>query len=124
MKKLPGLVAGAGFPAVAVTDTNNLYGALEFAEGAAKSGLQPIIGIELAVQTAAQDPGMRTPKPCSLVLLAQNRAGYENLMALSSSAFSLSTITRISRPMVSPLSNKGNKCQVWSPPALWVMRTA
>ena len=87
MKKLPGLVAGAGFPAVAVTDTNNLYGALEFAGGAAKSGLQPIIGIELAVQTAAQDPGMRTPKPSSLVLLAQNRAGYENLMALSSSAF-------------------------------------
>ena len=45
MKKLPGLVADAGFPAVAITDTNNLFGALEFAEGAAKLGLQPIVGL-------------------------------------------------------------------------------
>ncbi len=87
MKKLPGLVAGAGFPAVAVTDTNNLFGALEFSEGAAKAGLQPIIGIELALSYVTADPGQRAPAPAPVVLLAQNRHGYENLMSLSSAAF-------------------------------------
>ncbi|MEL7469441.1 MAG: DNA polymerase III subunit alpha [Pseudomonadota bacterium] len=87
MKKLPGLVADAGFPAVAVTDTNNLFGALEFAEGAAKAGLQPIIGTELSVIDAEPEPGARQPDAAKLVLLAQDRAGYENLMALSSAAF-------------------------------------
>ena len=87
MKKLPGLVAGAGFPAVAVTDTNNLFGALEFSEGAVKAGLQPIIGCELHVETEQPEPGKRPPPPATLVLLAQNRQGYENLMELSSSAY-------------------------------------
>ncbi|MEM1130981.1 MAG: PHP domain-containing protein, partial [Pseudomonadota bacterium] len=87
MKGLPGLVAGAGFPAVAVTDTNNLYGALEFSEGAAKAGVQPIVGIELAVRTDVAEPGARAPAPAPLVLIAQNEAGYMNLMALSSAAF-------------------------------------
>ncbi|MEM9061541.1 MAG: DNA polymerase III subunit alpha [Pseudomonadota bacterium] len=87
MKKLPGLVADAGFPAVAVTDTNNLFGALEFAEGAAKAGLQPIIGTELSIVDGPRAPGSRSADPSKLVLLAQNREGYENLMALSSAAF-------------------------------------
>ena len=87
MKKLPGLAAGAGFPAIAVTDTNNLFGALEFSEGAVKAGLQPIIGVELAVQTVMPQPGARPPAPASLVLYAQNRTGYMNLMALSSAAY-------------------------------------
>ncbi|MEM7188717.1 MAG: DNA polymerase III subunit alpha [Pseudomonadota bacterium] len=87
MKKLPGLVADAGFPAIAVTDSNNLFGALEFAEGAARAGVQPIIGIELAVAYLPADQGARTPEPAVLVLLAQDREGYENLMALSSGAF-------------------------------------
>ena len=87
MKKLPGLVADAGFPAVAITDTNNLFGALEFAEGAAKIGLQPIIGLELAVSYLKTEPGGRPPEPAAMVLYAQNRKGYENLMTLSSAAF-------------------------------------
>ena len=87
MKKLPGLVAGAGFPAVAVTDTNNLFGALEFAEGAVKAGLQPIIGLQLAVAYLPAEPGARPPAPAPLALYAQDRRGYENLMALSSVAF-------------------------------------
>ena len=87
MKKLPGLVAGAGFPAVAVTDTNNLFGALEFSESAVKEGLQPIIGMELALRTQDPVPGQRPAPPATVVLLAQNRRGYENLMSLTSAAF-------------------------------------
>ena len=87
MKKLPGLVVAAGFPAAAVTDTNNLFGALEYAEGAARAGLQPIIGCELAVQCAEPEPGKRAGPPSVLVLLAQDRRGYENLMWLTSTLF-------------------------------------
>jgi len=86
-KGLADLVADAGFPAVAMTDTNNLFGALEFAESAAKAGLQPIIGCELAIGHIEADPGARPPEPAPLVLLAQDRQGYENLMRLSSAAY-------------------------------------
>src|SRR6056297_1974607 len=49
VKKLPGMVADAGMPAVAVTDTNNIFCALEFSELAAKAGVQPIIGCQFDV---------------------------------------------------------------------------
>ena len=47
-------------PALAITDTNNLFGALEFSEKMAKMGIQPIIGIQLMVDFAdAEDFGRR-----------------------------------------------------------------
>ena len=45
--KLAKLAAADRMPALALTDTNNLFGALEFSEKLASSGIQPIIGIEL-----------------------------------------------------------------------------
>jgi len=42
-------------PALAITDTNNLFAALEFAEKAAKYGVQPITGIQLSVDFADGD---------------------------------------------------------------------
>ncbi|MCK6418517.1 MAG: DNA polymerase III subunit alpha [Alphaproteobacteria bacterium] len=66
-------------PALAVTDTNNLFGALEFAMEARKAGVQPIIGVQVTLHhEGAQGP---------LVLLAQNEAGYRNLCALISTAY-------------------------------------
>ncbi|MEM9901715.1 MAG: DNA polymerase III subunit alpha, partial [Pseudomonadota bacterium] len=84
LKKLPGLIAEMGMPAVAVTDTNNMFAALEFAVGAAKAGVQPIMGaqVDLAYQETA--PGERAPAPAPVVLLAQDEAGYANLMKLQS----------------------------------------
>ena len=38
-------------PAIAVTDTNNLFGALEFSETISKSGIQPIIGAKIKIKT-------------------------------------------------------------------------
>ncbi len=84
VKKLAGMARAAGMPAVAVTDTNNLFCALEFSEKAAAEGIQPIIGCQLDL---AYDPpalGERARPPAPLVLLAQNEAGYENLMKLNS----------------------------------------
>ena len=84
LKKLPGLIAAMDMPAVAVTDTNNMFCALEFSEGASKAGIQPIIGcqVDLAYDLAAT--GEKARAPAALVLLAQNERGYENLMALNS----------------------------------------
>ena len=47
--KLAKLAVADGMPALAITDTNNLFGALEFSEKLAKEGVQPIIGIQLTV---------------------------------------------------------------------------
>lgn len=87
VKGLPDLVAGLGMPAVAVTDTNNMFAALEFSVTAANAGVQPILGcqFDLAYETAG--PGGRPVDPAPLVLLAQNRAGYLNLLKLNTALY-------------------------------------
>ena len=47
-------------PALALTDTDNMFGALEFSDKMAGSGIQPIIGCALAIDFADQDAGSRT----------------------------------------------------------------
>ncbi|MDA5093439.1 DNA polymerase III subunit alpha [Aliiroseovarius sp. KMU-50] len=84
VKKLPGLCADMGMPAVAVTDTNNMFAALEFSETAAGAGVQPIIGCQVDVCFDPPAPGEKPRDPAALVLLAQNEGGYENLMKLNS----------------------------------------
>ncbi|MEE8333928.1 MAG: DNA polymerase III subunit alpha [Alphaproteobacteria bacterium] len=96
--KIPDLVAlcrDNAMPAVAVTDTGNLFGALEFAQTAAKAGVQPIIGCQLAVARPDEYgggvavPGSSFVKRTldNLVLLVQDEAGYRNLIKLVSRAF-------------------------------------
>ncbi|MEM7270988.1 MAG: DNA polymerase III subunit alpha, partial [Pseudomonadota bacterium] len=88
VKALPGLCAAEGMPAVAITDTNNLFGALEFSETAAKAGVQPIIGCQLDLMyAAAARPDERAPDPLPIVCIAQSERGYINLMELSSLAY-------------------------------------
>ena len=87
LKKLPDLCAAADMPAVALTDTGNLFGALEFSEAAAKAArpIQPIAGCQLALAYAEPaHPGDRPPTPRPIVLLAQDENGFLNLMRLSS----------------------------------------
>ena len=84
LKKLPGMVRDAGMPAIALTDTNNMFAALEFSVGMADAGIQPIIGCQIDLQFVMQRPGERPKPPAPLVLLAQNEVGYENLMKLNS----------------------------------------
>ena len=87
VKKLSGLVAGGDMPAVALTDTNNMFAALEFSEYAGKAGIQPIIGCQVDIAFQATEPGKRAPDPAAIVLLAQTEAGYLNLMKLNSCAY-------------------------------------
>src|SRR6476469_864200 len=76
-------------PALALTDTDNMFGALEFSEKLASSGIQPIIGCALAIDFADQEPGSRSvlAAPSRLILLAAGEAGYRSLMRLNSRAF-------------------------------------
>ncbi|MBR9838091.1 MAG: DNA polymerase III subunit alpha [Rhodobacteraceae bacterium] len=84
LKKLPGLCEAMEMPAVAVTDTNNLFAALEFSVTASGAGVQPIIGCQVDLRYLNPAPGERPKPPAPVVLLAQNERGYENLMKLNS----------------------------------------
>src|SRR5436305_2239875 len=77
-------------PALALTDTDNMFGALEFSDKMAGYGIQPIVGCELAVDFGDQDPNARNPfaaTPARIVLLAARERGYRSLMRLNSRAF-------------------------------------
>ncbi|MCL6285946.1 DNA polymerase III subunit alpha [Ruegeria sp. 2012CJ41-6] len=84
LKKLPGLCEKYQMPAVAVTDTNNLFSALEFSVTASGAGVQPIIGCQVDLAYVQAQPGEKPKPPAPVVLLAQSEAGYENLMKLNS----------------------------------------
>ena len=68
-------------PAVAMTDTNNLFGALEFSQKCSQNGVQPIIGCQLDF-----DDGEFSAfeKFSEIVLIAKNSTGYANLLRLVS----------------------------------------
>ena len=83
VKKLVKTVAAMGMPAVAVTDTNNMFAALEFSVTALGEGVQPIVGCQISVAFDPTQPGERPRPPAPLVLLAQSEAGYMNLMKLN-----------------------------------------
>src|SRR5437667_11511723 len=99
--ELAQLCRAEAMPAVAITDSGNLFGALEFATACADSGIQPIIGVEIALAPveingakngARNGNGQRLPngngaEPDRIVLLVQSEIGYRNLMRLTSHAF-------------------------------------
>ena len=87
LDKVVALAKAESMPAVAVTDRNNLFGALEFGQYAAKGGVQPIIGCDLGIRR--EDEGgianaQKLPSADWLTLLVQNERGYLNLMRLVS----------------------------------------
>ena len=90
IQKLAELAKADRQPALALTDTDNMFGALEFSDKLAGYGIQPIIGCELAVDFGDQDPNARSAPAAGaarIVLLAARERGYRNLMRLNSRAF-------------------------------------
>ncbi|MBM9403225.1 DNA polymerase III subunit alpha [Gluconacetobacter azotocaptans] len=71
-------------PAAAITDTGNLFGALEFSQYCSGKGVQPIIGCQVGLPPRCDKPG-QPAEP--VVLLAQDDVGLLNLQFLSSSGF-------------------------------------
>ena len=84
LKKLPALCRKAGMPAMALTDTNNMFAALEFSVAMSDAGVQPVLGCQTDLAYVATGPGEKPAAPAPVVLLAQSEAGYENLMKLNS----------------------------------------
>ncbi len=80
------LCVANAMPAVAVTDTGNLFGALEFSATLAAAGVQPIIGCLLAVGDEEERPANHRRRSF-LPLLAKDEAGYGNLSRLTSASF-------------------------------------
>ncbi|HEV2953425.1 MAG TPA: DNA polymerase III subunit alpha, partial [Candidatus Dormibacteraeota bacterium] len=78
-KELVDRAVALGYPALAITDHDNLFGAVEFAGLCRKVGIRPITGLEL---TLAKDPD-HGPRH-HLTLLARDRQGYGNLCRLAS----------------------------------------
>ena len=90
VKKIAALARAHRQPAIGLTDTNNLFGALEFSETLAHAGIQPIVGCTLTVRFGDEETGGRSAVACrppSLALLASDQEGYSNLMRLSSAVF-------------------------------------
>jgi len=92
IKQLAELAAKDSMPALAITDTGNLFGTLEFAGKMAEKGVQPIIGCQVAldfgdVENDPRGPAGRERALGDIVLLAATEAGYWNLVRLVSDSF-------------------------------------
>jgi len=91
IKELAGLCKAERMPAVAITDTGNLFGALEFATTCSAAGIQPIIGCDIAIERGNPEGGSRLGRalsePDRVVLLVQDEAGYRNLLRLVSQSY-------------------------------------
>ncbi len=103
--RVPEVIARAvadGQPAVGITDHGNMYGVLDFYRAANQAGIKPIIGIEAyqAAESRFERPVRRgriddgggdaeagDKLYYHLTLLAENGAGYKNLLKLSSAAY-------------------------------------
>ena len=84
LNSLPGLCTRMGMSAVAITDTNAMFGAQEFSAIASAAGLQPIIGCQIDMHLPPAPSDTQKAPRAPLVLLVQNAAGYANLMKLNS----------------------------------------
>jgi DNA polymerase-3 subunit alpha len=91
------LAQADGMPAVGLTDSSNLFGALEFSDKLAVAGVQPIVGCTLQVDFGDRRSGNPLLRPSSnepqslpagaIALLAADERGYQNLMKLASRAY-------------------------------------
>ncbi|MGH2829945.1 MAG: DNA polymerase III subunit alpha, partial [Actinomycetota bacterium] len=86
IRELVADAAAAGMPAIAMTDHGNMYAALEFYKACGKAGVKPILGAELYVATRSRFEKSSRERDGSrhLTVLAQNEAGYRNLMRIVS----------------------------------------
>ncbi len=79
-------------PAIALTDTNNLFGALEYSLLFSESGIQPIIGTQILLKNPyeKEENKKETDLYQPIVLLVQSEIGYKNLLKISSESYTLS----------------------------------
>ncbi|MBM3723863.1 MAG: DNA polymerase III subunit alpha [Acidobacteria bacterium] len=81
------IIAAQKAPAVAMTDHGNLFGAVEFYNGARAKGIHPVIGCEVYVAQQGLANKTDTNRYNHLVLLCENQEGYRNLLKLVSTSY-------------------------------------
>jgi len=88
IKKLVARARELEMNALAVTDHGSMYGVIEFYHSAREAGIKPIIGIEayMAARTMKERDPQEDKKSTHLLLLAENQAGYQNLLKIASAA--------------------------------------
>ncbi len=74
-------------PALALTDSSNMFGAIEFYFACEKEGIKPILGLELRLPETPETPLQNPSAFGKIVLLAQSHKGYQNLCALSTQSY-------------------------------------
>src|SRR3972149_10197246 len=92
LPKIPDLVKKArlsDMDSLALTDSGNLYGAIEFYKECKEQGIKPIIGVDFYVASRTRlDKEARIDNERSrLILLAENNIGYKNLLKLVTASF-------------------------------------
>ena len=101
------LCARDDMPAMAITDTGNMFGALEFSAACAAKGVQPIMGTLLAVRSTDHAPrGWEEAE--RVVLLAQDETGYGNLLDLVSKSYLESEPGDLSSVALDDLEGRSN----------------
>ena len=77
-----------GMPALALTDHGVMFGILHFYHAAKKAGIKPVVGCEIYIspRRMTQREVKRDAKSTHLILLAENQAGYHNLMQIATTA--------------------------------------
>ncbi|MDB1135371.1 DNA polymerase III subunit alpha [Candidatus Anaplasma sp. TIGMIC] len=96
VESLVDLCVEKNMPAVALTDSGNLFGSLEFSDYAACSGVQPIVGCNIMVEEAGSNLG-------NILLLTKNREGFANLTDIVSNGFKNNQLEKINRVNIDDL---------------------
>ncbi len=75
-----------GVPAIAVTDSQNMFGGKAFSKYAAEEGIKPIMGCQFLLRNTDSDDVLKSKgrelEPDKIILLVMNEIGYKNIMKL------------------------------------------
>ena len=82
IEKLVSKASELAMPALAITDLSNLFATIKFYQAAIRKGIKPIIGAECWIKN-----NQKSDQAYQLILLCQNRQGYQNLIQLISKAY-------------------------------------
>ncbi len=94
IKQLVKIAKENKIPALSITDSNNMFGALEFSIMCSSAGIQPIIGCELIIDanplltnSIIQSKDKLEENFCKIIVIAKTDEGFLNLMSLLSQSY-------------------------------------
>ena len=84
--------AADGQPALAITDFNNLFGAIKFYKEARGKGVKPLLGAEISLEGMSGDAAKDAASGSRIIVLVQNTQGYLNLSELLARAYTQNNV--------------------------------